>query len=85
MSSWAVQDAKAKFSEFLKASVEQGPQVVTHRGEETAVLVSIGEYKRLKEAARPTLQQWLLAPTPKFDLPLLPRKSYNKRPPVEFE
>lgn len=83
--SWAVQDAKAKFSEFLKASVDQGPQVVTNRGEETAVLIPIGEYKRLKDSARPNLKEWLLSPTPKFDIPLRPRKSYNKRPPVEFD
>ena len=36
--SWALQDAKAKFSEFLKVSVVQGPQVVANRGEETAVI-----------------------------------------------
>lgn len=83
--SWAVQDAKAKFSEFLKASVDQGPQVVTNRGEETAVLIPIAEYKRLKDSARPTLKEWLLSPTPKFDIPLRSRKSYNKRPPVEFD
>lgn len=82
---WAVQEAKAKFSEFLKASVEQGPQVVTKRGEETAVLVPIGEYKRLKDAARPNLKEWLLSSAVKFDIPLRPRNSYNKRPPVEFD
>ena len=82
---WAVQSAKAKFSEFLKASVEQGPQVVTNRGEETAVLLPISEYKRLKESARPNLKEWLLSPTPKFDIPLRPRNSYSKRTPVEFD
>ena len=37
MMSWQVQDAKAKFSEFLDASITTGPQVVTRRGVETAV------------------------------------------------
>jgi prevent-host-death family protein len=40
MRSWQVQEAKARFSEFLEASKE-GPQVVTKRGVETAVLVPI--------------------------------------------
>jgi PHD/YefM family antitoxin component YafN of YafNO toxin-antitoxin module len=39
MSTWQVQDAKARFSELLDAALEKGPQVVTRRGAETAVLV----------------------------------------------
>ena len=31
MKSWAVQDAKAHFSEFLQASLSEGPQLVTRR------------------------------------------------------
>jgi prevent-host-death family protein len=38
---WQVQDAKARFSELLDETLEKGPQVVTKRGVETAVLVSI--------------------------------------------
>lgn len=29
---WAVQDAKARFSELLRAAAEKGPQVITYRG-----------------------------------------------------
>ena len=29
---WQVQDAKAKFSEFLEATLAEGPQIVTKRG-----------------------------------------------------
>ena len=36
---WQVQEAKARFSEFLETSLTEGPQVVTKRGVETAVLV----------------------------------------------
>ncbi len=32
MKSWPVQDAKARFSEFLQASLKHGPQMVTLRG-----------------------------------------------------
>jgi prevent-host-death family protein len=38
---WQVQEAKARFSEFLDASLREGPQVVTRRGIEVAVLVPI--------------------------------------------
>ena len=62
MSSWQVHDAKARFSEFLDATIKKGPQVVTRRGIETAVLVPIEEWNRLQRAARPSLKTLLLAP-----------------------
>ena len=45
MDTWPVQDAKARFSELLDACVNEGPQLVTWRGAETAVLVPITEWK----------------------------------------
>jgi prevent-host-death family protein len=63
---WAVQDAKARFSELLDASLRDGPQVVTRRGVEAAVLVPIEEWRRLKQAARPTLKELLLSPDGRF-------------------
>ena len=62
MASWQLQDAKARFSEFLDATLEKGPQVVTRRGVEAAVLVPIEEWNRLQSAARPSLKALLLAP-----------------------
>jgi antitoxin Phd len=53
---WQVRDARARFSEFLNASLRDGPQVVTRRGVEAAVLVPIEEWRRLKRASRPTLK-----------------------------
>lgn len=61
MSSWPVQDAKARFSEFLERCLAEGPQVVTKRGTEAAVLVPMGEWRRLQAAARPSLKQLLLS------------------------
>ena len=37
MSSWQVQDAKARFSELLEKVLKDGPQVVTRRGIRAAV------------------------------------------------
>lgn len=45
---WSVFDAKAKFSEVVDLAVEQGPQIVTKRGEPTAVILSISDYQRLR-------------------------------------
>jgi antitoxin Phd len=87
VASWAVQDAKARFSEFLNASIKKGPQVVTRRGVKTAVLVPIEEWERLQKAARPSLKEWLLAPEPRFDFDIdIPKRGkLRSRPVVEFE
>ena len=49
MSNWALQDAKAKFSEVVKQASRQGPQQITVRGEPTAVVLSQTDYQRLLE------------------------------------
>ena len=47
MTRWQLQDAKARFSELVKASQEKGPQEITVRGTSAAVLLSRAEYDRL--------------------------------------
>ena len=85
MASWQVQDAKARFSEFLDATIKKGPQVVTRRGIKTAVMVPIEEWERLQKAARPSLKDLLLAPEPRFDDIVPKRRIWRRRPVVEFE
>jgi len=81
---WPVQDAKARFSELLHACERDGPQVVTRRGEETAVLVPIEEWKRLRHAARPSLKALLLSDAARSELSLPARGGARRRPPPEF-
>lgn len=85
--SWPVQEAKARFSELLEKSVTEGPQIVTKRGVETAVLVPIEEWRRLQQRARPTLKELLLAPAPRFEggLPHPKRGRLRRRKPTAFE
>ncbi|NOU40002.1 MAG: type II toxin-antitoxin system Phd/YefM family antitoxin [Methylotenera sp.] len=79
MNTWPVQDAKARFSEFLDACIAEGSQLVTRRGVETAVLVPIAEWKRLNQAAPPTLKALLLSEDARGDLILPPRGKVNRR------
>jgi prevent-host-death family protein len=44
---WQIQDAKQRFSEMIRAVTNEGPQVITRHGEDVAVVVDIGEYRRL--------------------------------------
>jgi len=84
MSTWHVQDAKARFSEFLNTALEKGPQIVTRRGVETAVLVPIEEWRRLQKSTRPNLKDLLLADAPRFELSIPPRRARKRRPIPEF-
>src|SRR4051812_14616753 len=79
MGSWKLQDAKARFSELLNTALKKGPQVVTRRGQDAAVLVPIEEWHRLKRAARPSLKALLLQPEPTFDLIVPPRGRLRRR------
>jgi prevent-host-death family protein len=81
MNSWPVQDAKARFSEFLDACLNEGPQMVTKRGAEAAVLVPLQEWRRLQMAAKPSLKQLLLADQARTEL-LLPMRGKARRRPV---
>ena len=79
MQTWPVQDAKARFSEFLEACISDGPQLVTKRGVEAAVLVPVAEWRRLQAAARPPLKQLLISDVGRGDLAVLRRGAARRR------
>lgn len=81
---WPVQDAKARFSEMLEASVKEGPQIVTKRGVETAVLVPIEEWRRLQNKRPRSLKELLLTDEARFDFDL-PRIPFERREPPNFD
>lgn len=84
MQAWPVQDAKARFSEFLEKCMTEGPQMVTRRGVEAAVLVPAEEWRRLQTAAKRTLKDLLLAGEGRAEIPVPARGKARRRPPVAF-
>jgi len=58
MESWKLEDAKARLSEVVRLATTNGPQLVTVRGKEAAVILAPGAYKQL-------------LPKPKGHLPLV--------------
>ncbi|HWK46720.1 MAG TPA: type II toxin-antitoxin system Phd/YefM family antitoxin [Stellaceae bacterium] len=83
--SWSVQDAKARFSEFLDTCLKHGPQMVTKRGAEAAVLVPVNDWRRLQQSARPTLKELLMADVPRADIPVPRRGKRRRRAPTELD
>ena len=76
---WPVQDAKARFSEMLETCLRDGPQLVTRRGADAAVLVPVREWQRLHEARQPTLKELLLSDAARGDLKAPARGRLRRR------
>ena len=47
LKTWQLQQAKNRFSEVVTRAIKHGPQVITRRGVEVAILLSYQEYRRL--------------------------------------
>lgn len=58
LASWKLEDAKARFSEVVRRASTSGPQLVTIRGKDAAVVLAPEEYEQLR-------------PKPKDHLPLV--------------
>ncbi len=80
MDTWPVQNAKARFSELLHTCINNGPQLVTLRGEEAAVLVPIAQWKRLLSTSRrPTFKELLMSDEGRVDFEIPKRGSAKRR------
>jgi antitoxin Phd len=44
---WQLQTAKQKLSELVDRAIDEGPQVISRHGRETAVVVSVRDYRRM--------------------------------------
>jgi prevent-host-death family protein len=84
MAVWAVQDAKARFSEMLDLCLGEGAQIVTRRGEQAAVLVPIKEWLRVSAAVKPSIKDVLLSDLGRGNLPVPERGKARHRKVVEF-
>jgi len=75
---WQLQEAKAMFSEVIKAAAIK-PQIITVRGKETAVILSFTTYKKLV-SPRQTLFEFIQnSPLRDIELELPQRQPENMR------
>jgi antitoxin Phd len=75
---WPIQEAQTRFNELLDACQSDGPQLITRRGAEAAVLVPVAQWHRLHAASKPSLKELLLGDTARTDL-LVPRRGSARR------
>jgi len=79
MQTWPIQDAKARFSEFLDSCISDGPQMVSKRGVDAAVLVPLPVWQRMQATSRMTLKELLLSEQGRSDTFALPLRGKAKR------
>jgi antitoxin Phd len=75
---WQTQEAKANFSQLVKAVLEQGDQFITYRGELIAVVISKERYDELTRPVTSLIDFFKNSPLQDVDLeierkPDLPR------------
>lgn len=66
---WQLQEAKQRLSDLVQRVLDEGPQVLTRRGEEVVVLISSAEYQRLTGRV-PDFKEFLLSAPDLTALPL---------------
>lgn len=80
---WQLQEAKNKLSEVVDAALTDGPQVITRRGIETAVLISAEEYRKLRVRQMTLLEFFRASPLVGAELDLT-RDTSLPRPDLEL-
>jgi prevent-host-death family protein len=79
---WQLQEAKAMFSEVVKASAAR-PQIITVRGKETAVILSFVEYQKLARPKQSLFEFIQNSPLRNMELEL-PERRIEKMREVSF-
>jgi prevent-host-death family protein len=66
--SWQIQEAKNKLSEVVEEAIENGPQILTRRGVEIAVVLSFPEYLQLQKKQTSLSEFFRRSPLADLDL-----------------
>lgn len=70
LNTWQLQEAKNKLSELVEKAVNDGPQVITKRGIETAIVLSYRDYRKMVASQKKLSQFFRESPLVGADLDL---------------
>ncbi|MBI9051124.1 MAG: type II toxin-antitoxin system Phd/YefM family antitoxin [Anaerolineaceae bacterium] len=80
---WQLQEAKAKFSDLVSKTLEQGVQIITRRGKNTVVVMDYDEYERLTKKDMGLSQYLLSSPLLNSELTITRDKSMPRLNEIE--
>jgi len=79
---WALQDAKNRFSALVEQAIHDGPQIVTRRGKDAVVVLSVEAFQQLT-ATQGTLVEFLRhSPLAGIELDLERQAEYGREVPL---
>ena len=71
MKRWQLQDAKNRLSELVRKAADEGPQVITLRGDDAVVVIAAQDYRKLTSKPKEGLVEFLRdSPLAKISLDL---------------
>ena len=76
---WQLQEAKNKLSEVVDEAIDGGPQIITRRGEEVAIVISSEHYRQLTTRHESLTAFFRASPLVGVDLDLSRDKSATRR------
>ena len=83
MASWAVAEAKAKFSEVVEQALREGPQENTRNGKEAVTVIATKELEKLRKPKQ-SLSEFLLNSPLRGSGLTIPKRGRWKARPVKF-
>ena len=67
---WQLQEAKNKFSRVVENALNDGPQIITRRGVEVAIVLSYAEYQKMLPPSERLSEFFRASPLAGVDLDL---------------
>jgi prevent-host-death family protein len=67
---WQLQEAKNKFSRVVENALNDGPQIITRRGVEVAIVLSYAEYQKMLTPSQRLSEFFRVSPLAGVDLDL---------------
>jgi prevent-host-death family protein len=83
MASWAVAEAKAKFSEVVEQALNEGPQEITRNGKQAVTVIATKELEKLRKPKQ-SLSEFLLNSPLRGSGLTIPKRGRWKARPVKF-
>lgn len=82
MKKWQLQEAKNKLSEVVDEALKGGPQIITRRGSEAAIVLAYDEYRRLVSKKGKLSDFFRESPLAKVSVDLSRDQSPNRPGPI---
>jgi prevent-host-death family protein len=79
---WAVAEAKARFSEVIDRALADGPQTITRKGQRAVIVVSVEEWQRKTKRKGNLAEFFAASPLRGSDLKI--KRSKDEPRPIEL-